>query len=77
MKTLNPHDWREKHPRCSFCQWLKFETVKVDLPMADYHKCIVKNKIINCTDMPRPWCKCFKVKLEKEFRKELITNEGN
>ena len=35
MKTLSPHDWREKHPRCSFCQWLKFETVKVDLEDQD------------------------------------------
>lgn len=69
MKTLSPHDWREKHPRCSFCQWLKFETVKVDLPMADYYKCIVKNKIINCIDMPRPWCRCYTTKIT-DFMKE-------
>lgn len=57
MKTLSPHDWREKHPRCSFCLWL------------DYHKCIVKNKVITSTDMPRPWCRCYTTKIT-DFMKE-------
>lgn len=66
MKTLSPHDWREKHPRCSFCQWLKIETAVL---RGDYHKCIVKNKVINYTNMLRPWCRCYTTKII-DFMKE-------
>lgn len=66
--TMNPLEWRDKHPRCCFCRWLKFEVIKVDLPI-DYYKCIVKDKIINCTNLPRPWCRCYQTKYE-EFMKE-------
>ena len=69
MTMMSPQRWRDTHPRCSFCKWLKFEVIKVDLPMADYYKCIVKNKVINCTDLPRPWCCCYQTKYE-EFMKE-------
>lgn len=69
MTMMSLQRWRDTHPRCSFCKWLKFEVIKVDLPMADYYKCIVKNKVINCTDLPRPWCRCYQTKYE-EFMKE-------
>lgn len=69
MTMMSPQRWRDTHPRCSFCKWLKFEVIKADLPMADFYKCIVKNKIINCTDLPRPWCRCYQTKYE-EFMKE-------
>lgn len=68
MKTLSPHDWREKHPRCSFCQWLKLEMVKVNV-VPDYYTCIVKDKIINFTNIPRPWCRCYTTKIT-DFIKE-------
>ena len=57
MKTLSPRDWREKHPRCSFCLWL------------DYCKCIVKDKVISFADIPRPWCRCYTTKIT-DFMKE-------
>lgn len=69
MTMMSPQRWRDTHPRCSFCKWLKFEVVKVNLPMADYYKCIVKDKIITCTSLPRPWCRCYQTKYE-EFMKE-------
>lgn len=71
--TISPQRWRDTHPRCSFCKWLKFEVVKVNLPMADYYKCIVKNKVINCTNLPRPWCSCYETKIEP-FMKESDFN---
>ena len=68
---MTPYKWREKHPRCEFCHWLHFEVIKVDLPMADFYKCLVKNKIINFTDMPRPWCRCYKVKLDPVIKEDF------
>lgn len=68
---MSPQRWRDTHPRCSFCKWLKFEVIKVDLPMADYYKCIVKNKVINCTDLPRPWCRCYKTKLDPIIKEDF------
>lgn len=38
--------------------------------MADFYKCLVKNKIINFTDMPRPWCRCYKVKLDPVIKED-------
>lgn len=77
-KHLEPLEWRERHPRCSFCEHYKLATpANLNLAMPDLFKCNVKDKMIYHAHMPRPWCKCFKVKLEKEFKKELTTNEGN
>ena len=69
----SPREWRNKHPRCSFCKWLKLEVIKINLSIPDYYKCIVKNKIINCTDLPRPWCSCYETKIEA-FMKESDFN---
>ena len=58
---MNPSTWRLNHPKCKFCQYLKF----VSLPVgADYYKCIAKDKIINYIGLPRYFCTCYKVKLE-------------
>lgn len=78
-KHLEPLEWRERHPRCNFCEYYKLAIPAGahGMGMPDFFKCLVKEKTINYSKMPRPWCKCFKVKLEKEFRKELTTNEGN
>jgi hypothetical protein len=70
MKKMTPYKWREKHPRCEFCHWLKLEVVKVD-SMADFYKCLVKDKIINFPDMPRPWCRCYKVKLDPVIKEDF------
>lgn len=72
-KKYTPLEWREKHPRCKFCEYCK------DGPYSNIlgSHCEVKDKPIKNISMPRPWCKCFNVKYEEKFNKELIANEGN
>ena len=76
---VSPMIWREHHPRCEFCEYYK-SVIPVSVPglvMRDFFECIVKKKTIKYSKMPRPWCQCFKVKLEREFKNQLTTNEGN
>lgn len=66
---MPPLRWRRKHPRCKFCHWLKYDSTasRVGLSGCDYYFCQVKDKIIHNLDMPRSYCKCFKVKHIKEL----------
>ena len=66
--SLTPYEWREKHPRCNFCQYVRLIS---PICCADYYKCAVKDKIIEFVNMPRPLCKCYKVRPEERFDKEM------
>jgi hypothetical protein len=64
--------WRSSrlHRKCIFCQHLKHNTMKCDLGTY-YYTCEAKDKFIHdllpdFTRMPRPFCKLFKLKVEKE-----------
>lgn len=78
--NITPYEWRQKHPRCEFCQYLRLDTTatRLNLPCSDYYECSVKNKIIHHIKMPRPWCKCFVVKKVQIFEEELCdaTNDS-
>lgn len=63
---LNPEEWRSRHPRCSFCEYLCLIDNETD---PSYYFCLVKEKIINYPKMPRPWCPCFKPHFI-DFKKE-------
>ena len=68
--SLTPYEWREKHPRCDFCQYLRLDTTatRLNLPCSDYYECTIKNRIIKYPKMLRPWCRCYKI---KQFDKEM------
>ena len=61
---MEPSTWRLNHPKCKFCQYLKFVSPPTHLQDADYYKCVVKDKIIKCIGLPRPFCVCYKVNWE-------------
>ena len=65
-KKLTPEQWREKHARCAFCKYIKFNNVPAGIYCADYYSCTVKSKIIGNPDLPRPFCRCYEVKNDKE-----------
>ena len=73
---VKPLEWRERHPRCIFCEYLRFDTTasRLNIPCADYYECTVKKKIIKYPRLSRPWCPCFKVKYVA-FNKEDINNK--
>lgn len=73
-RSLTPYEWREKHPRCSFCKYNVFTSPsdKYGISCPDYYRCKVKDRIIMRPDLPRPWCGCYKVKRVKEFDEEFI-----
>lgn len=72
---MNPMQWRSNHPRCAFCKYLKYDTTatRLGLNCSNYYKCLIKKKIINFPEMPRPWCQCFNAKYI-DFDKEINTN---
>lgn len=74
-KKYTPLEWREKHPRCKFCEYCKNEPYSYKI--GSFSRCEVKDKPIKNISMSRPWCKCFSVKYEEKFNKELTANEGN
>lgn len=54
--------WRRKHKRCYFCDNLRF----YENPMGcDTFICVAKGKIVNI-DIPRPFCRIFILRMEKE-----------
>ena len=76
MKTLTLEEWRQRHPKCIFCQYLKYITIPAFVcGDTGYYDCKVKDKIIRCPNMPRPWCQCYKVEEENNNNnKEKTTN---
>lgn len=55
--------WRRKHKRCYFCDHLRC----IENPMGyDTWICNVKGNIVNI-DIPRPFCKPFELRMEKEL----------
>ena len=61
---MEPSTWRLNHPKCKFCQYLKFVSLPAYFAGTDYYRCIAKDKIINYIGLPRYFCSCYKVKLE-------------
>lgn len=54
--------WRRKHKRCYFCDNLKL----IENPMGfDTFICDAKGKTVNI-DIPRPFCRIFMLRMEKE-----------
>ena len=67
---LNPQEWREKHAKCEFCKYLRYDctATRLNIPGCnDYQECIVKKKIIKFPELSRFWCRCYEAKL---FTKE-------
>lgn len=75
MKTLTLEEWRQRHPRCIFCHYLKYVAMPAFAYCSDngYYDCKVKDKIIRHPNIPRPWCPCYKVK-EENNSKEKAAN---
>lgn len=66
--------WRSSplHRKCIFCKHLKFNSVQVWLPIADYYTCQAKDKVISdclpdMTRVPRPLCRLFELDTEKRI----------
>ena len=74
---INPMVWRERHPRCEFCEYYKLAIpARVPGPaMRDFFECIVKRKTIKYSKMPRPWCQCFRAKYVNFIGGEKDNNE--
>ena len=73
---LNPQEWRESHPRCEFCKYLRHDYTATKLNLSrcdDYQECIIKKKVIKIPKLPRFWCRCYEAKL---FIKELEKYAG-
>lgn len=66
--------WRSSplHRKCIFCKHLKFHSIQVWLPVADYYTCQAKDKIVSdywpdMTRIIRPFCKLFELDTEKRI----------
>ena len=70
MKSpMTPSEWRERHHKCAYCHWLRYDNMpdKLNLGFSGFYECKVKEKIIRHKYMIRPFCKCYKVREEKEL----------
>lgn len=56
--------YRQKHKKCEFCKYHKHITKGLLCGANDYHKCILKNKLIYNVNFIR-FCKYYSVKEEK------------
>lgn len=75
MNKKTPHEWREEHPRCSFCKYCQcINSSFLGISSPDYYKCIVKDKIIKFPNLFRPSCACFNLKSVKAFEEKEIDN---
>lgn len=59
--------WRRKHRKCLFCEHCRpLAPAGVSIiGCSDYKWCDAKKKSVHF-DMPRPWCRIFKLKKENE-----------
>ena len=64
-----PIEWRQQHPRCAFCHWLKYDKIPdiLGLGFNGWYECSVKEKTIHHISLPRPFCKCYKTREVKEL----------
>lgn len=51
-------EYREKHPKCFFCKHF----MESEFYDGVIQECTAKRKWIDFPDMPRPFCKLYKVK---------------
>ncbi len=55
-------EYRKKHPKCKYCEHYRFVVPPFPEVSCDGW-CKAKEKVVN-EDLPRPFCKVFKVKEE-------------
>lgn len=65
-RFLTKDEWRKKHPKCIFCQHLKHVDPWYVVNAPDYYECIVKDRIILFTRLPRLLCPCYKSSIEEK-----------
>lgn len=53
--------YRRRHKKCKWCAYMRHEGN--GLWGVYYELCAAKDKIVN-DDLPRPFCSCFKLKME-------------
>lgn len=61
---VSPWTWRQDHPKCKFCKYMKTVIPKIDADLAPYDICQVKDKIVN-DELPRWFCQCYEVDTDK------------
>ena len=67
-------EYREKHPKCKWCRWYKYNTLKDCHWITCYGECILKDKIIHYDSILR-LCKYYKVKESKnDYEKDIKIN---
>lgn len=66
--------WRSSplHRKCIFCKYLEHVNIPYHLPIADYYKCLAKDKCISdclpdMTRVPRFFCQLFELDMEKNI----------
>lgn len=66
--------WRSSplHRKCIFCKHLRFKSVEIWIPVADYYICEAKDKVISddlpdMTRISRPFCRLFELDTEKRI----------
>ena len=54
--------YRQTHPKCKYCKYLKYVIPHVNIGICGYYECKAKDIQINYISIPRLLCQCYVVK---------------
>lgn len=57
------YQYRKNHPKCVYCE--HFKTEVRGYGAYEFHECKAKKKFIDYPNIPRLFCRCYKVKRDE------------